>query len=150
MSRIHQLPRARAAQRRSRAVWATQIVLALLFLFAGGMKLVMPAATLAQLTGLPGAFMKFIGVAELSGALGLVLPGLLHVKRELTPLAAVGLVAIMSGATALTVETGQIAGAVVPLVVGTLAVLIARRRWEWLVTRWPAAEAAPEARPAAA
>jgi hypothetical protein len=141
MSRIHQLPRGRAAQRANRIMWAVQIVLALLFLFAGGMKLEMPAATLAQFTGLSGAFMKFIGVAELAGALGLVLPGLFRVKRELTPVAAVGLVAIMSGAATLTAETGQVAGALAPLVVGVLAALIARTRWEWISAPQPSAAA---------
>jgi uncharacterized membrane protein HdeD (DUF308 family) len=150
MSRVHQSPSARRLQRGTKVLWAVQIVLALLFLFAGGMKLAMPAARLAQLTGLPGAFMKFIGLAELSGALGLVLPGIFDVRRELTPLAAVGLVTIMSGATALTAEAGQIASAVLPLVVGALAALVARRRWEWLAAGQPSAAAAPEPRRAVA
>jgi len=144
MSRNHQLPSARTPRRGTRAMWVAQIALALLFLYAGAVKLRMPAAVLEQFTGMPGAFMKFIAVAEICGALGLVLPGLFRVKRELTPLAAVGLVTIMAGAIALTVETGQITGAAVPLVVGVLAALIARRRWEWLATGQPSAEAAPE------
>jgi len=118
--------------RGSKVVWGVQVILALLFLFAGGMKLVMPAAVLAHLTGLPGALMKFVGGAEFSGALGLVLPGLLRVQRRLTPLAAVGLVTIMSGATVVTLDTGNIGGAIVPLVVGVLAASVAHRRWTWI------------------
>ena len=95
----------------------------------------MPVAVLAHLTGLPGAFMKFIGVAECSGALGLVLPGLLRIQRRLTPLAAVGLVTIMSGAVVLTLQSPQPAGAVMPLVVGCLAVYVAGRRWDWIAPR---------------
>lgn len=48
--------------------------------------------------------------------------------RRLTPLAAVGLVTIMSGATVVTLETGNIGGAIVPLVVGVLAASVAHRR----------------------
>jgi hypothetical protein len=131
MSAIRHVASGRAATRGNKAVWTVQIVLALLFLFAGGMKLAMPAATLSQLTGLPGAFMKFIGIAEFSGALGLVLPGLTGIKRFLTPIAAVGLVTIMAGATTLMVTTGQVAGAALPLAVGVLAATVARKRWSW-------------------
>ena len=155
MSAIRHIASGRAAPRGNNAVWTVQIVLALLFLFAGGMKLVMPAATLAQFTALPGAFMKFIGIAECSGALGLVLPGLTGIKRYLTPLAAVGLVTIMAGATTLMVTTGHVPGAAMPLVVGVLAATVARQRRSWIAREARAAEpgvAAPEldARPAAA
>ena len=145
MSTIQRIRNGHTTSRGNKAVWSVQILLALVFLFAGGMKLAMPAATLAQFTGLPGAFMKFIGLAELSGALGLVLPGLFGIKRLLTPIAAVGLVTIMSGATVLTIESGQVAGALVPFVVGALAILVARKRWSWLAreaaTDRPAREA---------
>ena len=40
---------------------------------------------------LPDLFIKFIGLCEILGALGLVLPGLLKIRRQLTPLAALGL-----------------------------------------------------------
>jgi len=141
MSDRQHVPGGRNRGRGSKVVWGIQIVLALLFLFAGGMKLAMPAAVLAHLSGLPGAFMKFVGAAEVSGALGLVLPGLLRIQRRLTPFAAVGLVAIMSGAVVVTLETGNVAGALVPLLVGVLAATVARRRWAWLAAR-PAARAA--------
>lgn len=111
------------------ALWIVQGLLALLFLFAGGMKLILP---LAQLTGpipLPGVFMRFIGVAEVLGALGLILPGLLRVRPGLTPLAAAGLVIIMSGATVLTLASGEMALALMPLAVGLLATFVAYGRW---------------------
>jgi len=82
-------------------LWIVQVLLALLFIFAGGMKLVMPLEKLAGPPGsvvLPGAFVRFIGVAELLGGIGLVLPALLRIKPGLTPLAAAGLVIIMIGA----------------------------------------------------
>ena len=77
---------------------------------------------------LPGPFLRFIGVAEVCGALGLVLPWALSIQPRLTPLAAGGLVIIMIGATVVTVLTGPIAGALVPFTVGSLALLVACQR----------------------
>jgi hypothetical protein len=109
-------------------LWIVQVLLALVFLFAGGMKLVMPFDVLAQQSQLPGAFMRFIGVCEVSGALGLILPGLFRIRTELTPLAAAGLVIIMIGATVVTLLQGQIAPALVPVVVGLLASFVVKGR----------------------
>jgi hypothetical protein len=111
------------------ALWTVQGLLALLFLFAGGVKLVLPLEKLAGPVALPGLFLRFIGVAEALGAIGLILPGLLRIRPGLTPLAAAGLVVIMIGATVITLATGGIAEALIPLVVGFLAAFIAYGRW---------------------
>lgn len=117
-----------ASKRANVALWIMQGLLGLLFLFAGGMKQVVPIQALAAQTGLPGAFMRFIGAAEMAGALGLILPGLLRIKRGLTPVAAVGLLAIMAGATVVSfVRMGPVL-AIPPIVVGVLLVVIARGR----------------------
>jgi hypothetical protein len=112
-----------------------QGLLALVFLFAGGMKLIVPVEVLtAQMAApLPGAFVKFIGVCEVAGALGLILPGLTRIRPLLTPLAAAGLVIIMIGATVVTLATGETVSALVPLVVGLLCAAVAygRRSWGW-------------------
>jgi len=121
----------RHARRRNALLWTAQGLVAGLFLFAGGMKLAMPIALLGQATKLPGGFMRFIAVAELVGALGLVLPGLFRVKLSLTPLAAAGFVIIMMGATTLTAAMQGIAPAAFPFVVGALLVVIMRGRREW-------------------
>jgi uncharacterized membrane protein YphA (DoxX/SURF4 family) len=115
-------------------LWIVQVLLALLFLFAGGTKLVIPPDVLAKMGSpnqiqLPGLFVRFIGVAEVLGALGLLLPGLLRIKPSLTPPAAAGLVVIMIGATALTMAADGVAAGVVPLVVGLLAAFVAYGRW---------------------
>ena len=110
-------------------LWTVQGLLALLFVFAGGMKLVLPLDKLAGPVPLPGLFLRFIGVAEVLGATGLILPGLLGIRPGLTPLAAAGLVIIMIGATGITLAGGMVAPAVVPLVVGVLAALVAYGRW---------------------
>jgi hypothetical protein len=106
-------------------------VLALLFLFAGGVKLVQPIEALsAQMAlPLPGAFVRFIGVAEVLGALGLILPGLLRIRPGLTLLAAAGLVIIMIGATVVTLAGGDVGLALIPLVVGLLSAFVAYGRW---------------------
>jgi len=114
-----------------KTLWTIQILLALLFLFAGGAKFVMPVDQMIQ--GMPaalasGSFIHFIGVCEVLGGLGLVLPGLLHIKPGLTPLAASGLVIIMIGATMISVPQG-VAMAVPPLLTGVLAAFVAYGRW---------------------
>lgn len=111
------------------ALWIIQGLLALLFLFAGGMKLVLPIEEMTKQMPMPGPFLRFIGVAEIVGALGLILPGLLRIRPGLTPLAAAGLVIIMIGATALTLAIGPVAPALIPLVVGFLAAFVAYGRW---------------------
>ena len=111
------------------ALWIVQSLLALLFLFAGGMKLVLPLEKLAGPITLPGPLLRFIGMAEVLGALGLILPGILRIRPGLTPLAAAGLVVIMIGATVLTLAAGAVAVALISLVVGLLAAFVAYGRW---------------------
>jgi hypothetical protein len=110
-----------------------QGVLALLFLFAGGMKLVLPLEALAPPPGqipLPGPFLRFVGVAEVLGAIGLTLPGLLRIRPGLTPLAAAGLSIIMAGATVITALNGDTGLALVPLLVGLMSGFVAYGRWQ--------------------
>jgi uncharacterized membrane protein YphA (DoxX/SURF4 family) len=112
----------------STALWIVQVLLALLFLFAGGMKLVVPIAMMTKQMPLPGLFLRFIGVAEFAGGLGLILPGLLRIRPNLTPVAAGGLVIIMSGAIGITMAGGVVKPALVPLVLGLLAGFVAYGR----------------------
>lgn len=121
----------------NRLLWIVQALLAALFLFAGVIKLVLPPEALAGPIALPIAFLRFIGMAEVLGALGLVLPGLLRVRRELTPLAAAGLVIIMTGATVLSAIAGGPAAAAVPFITGVLAVAVALGRAAWVPGRLP-------------
>jgi uncharacterized membrane protein YphA (DoxX/SURF4 family) len=112
-------------------LWSVQVVLALIFLFAGSMKLILPIEVMTAQTPLSGLFLRFIGVCEVAGALGLILPGLTRIQRRLTPLAASGLVVIMVGAVVLTLASEGVVWAVVPLVVGTLAACVAYGRRSW-------------------
>ncbi len=115
-------------------LWVIQVLLALLFLFAGGTKLVLPIDVLTSMGSpnqilLPGFLVRFIGVCEVLGALGLILPGLLRIRPGLTPLAAAGLVIIMIGATALTIAGDGVAMGLPPFVVGLLVAFVAYGRW---------------------
>lgn len=110
-------------------LWIIQVLLALLFLFGGGVKLIMPIEEMVKQTGMSALLLRFIGVCEVLGALGLILPGLLRIRPGLTPLAALGLLIIMIGATALTLKSGGLAMALMPLVTGLLSAFVAYGRW---------------------
>jgi uncharacterized membrane protein YphA (DoxX/SURF4 family) len=121
------------------ALWIIQVLLALLFLFAGGMKLIIPPDVLASMGSpnqvhLPGLLVRFIGVCEVLGALGLILPGIFRTRRGLTPLAAAGLLIIMIGAIVLTVIGDGVGAAVVPLLTALLLALVAYGRWPWFTS----------------
>ena len=112
------------------ALWIVQVLLTALFVFSGIMKFVMPVEEMTkQMPMLPGWFLHFIGVAEILGGLGLVLPGLLRTRPGLTPLAATGLVIIMVGATVITAMIGPVVMAMLPFTVGVLAAFVAYGRW---------------------
>ncbi len=111
-------------------LWSVQAVLAIVFLFAGGSKLALPIEELTGQFALSGPFLRFLGVVEVLGALGLVLPGLLRIRPGLTPLAAAGLTIIMVGAVTITVAGGAVAAALFPLAVGLLTAFVAYGRWQ--------------------
>jgi hypothetical protein len=127
-------------------LWIVQAVLAILFLFAGGVKIVTPLDVLyAQMPlPLPGVFIRFIGACEVLGALGLILPGLTRVRPELTSLAARGLVLIMVGATMFT-PPEALSMALIPAVIGLLAAFVAYGRAPRTAQRRLSRRTAPQA-----
>ena len=127
-------------------LWGVQGLLAALFLFAGGMKLVMSPEAMKGPFELPVFFFRFIGVAEVLGAAGLILPGLFRIKQFLTPLAAAGLVIIMIGATTIMLAVAGVAAAAMPFVVGVLAATVAYGRRQ--STARPAVARVPTLQPA--
>ena len=112
------------------ALWIVQVLLALLFLFAGVSKLIMSIEEMTKDIQMPGAFLRFIAVVEILGAIGLILPSLLRIRPGLTPLAAAGLVVIMMGATVVTLMIGTVVMALISFVVGLLAAFVAYGRWK--------------------
>ena len=114
-------------------LWILQGILALLFLFAGGTKFVIPYEEMVEM-GPPNQmvfsswFIHFIGVCEILGGLGLILPGIFRANRGLTLLAALGLFIIMIGATVVTIIGGGIVAGIGPFVITLLLAFIAYGR----------------------
>jgi hypothetical protein len=106
----------------NRVLWIAQGVLAAVFAFAGASKLITPPEVLAMMSPFPVTFVQCIGVCEVLGAVGLILPLALRIRPELTALAALGLTVIMVGATLSTLAMGA---GVLALMPGVLGVLVA-------------------------
>ncbi len=111
-------------------LWVAQVVLAFAFLAHGLLFLFPPEAVskVSKQMPFPVGFLRFICIAEILGAFGLTLPGLTGLLPWLTPLAATGLVIIMSGAVITSLMSGA-AETLIPLVLGLLAAVVAYGRW---------------------
>lgn len=112
-------------------LWILQVLLGLLFIFAGVMKFVMSVEEMnAQApVVMPGLFLHFIGICEVLGGLGLILPSLLRIQPRLTSLAALGLAIITAGATVITLMGPMKAAAAYPLIICLLCLFVAYGRW---------------------
>lgn len=111
------------------ALWIIQVLLALVFVMAGVMKLTQPkekiAAQMAWANDFSQNNIRLIGLVEVLGAIGLILPSLTRILPVLTPLAALGLVVTMVGAILTHLrrkETPNIAVNVVLLVLAAVVV----------------------------
>ena len=116
------------------ALWTAQLLLAAIFLLTGFTKLSQPRAQLAAgpmgwAEDVTDVEFRTVGLLEVLGALGLVLPGALGVAPLLTPLAAVGLAATMIGAIVTHVHMGETDRLAVPIVLLVLALLVAIARF---------------------
>jgi uncharacterized membrane protein YphA (DoxX/SURF4 family) len=109
-------------------LWTVQGLLAMLFLFSGSFKAFAPMSMMQLPFPMPEWFIRFLGYAELTGAIGLVLPSLLRIKPRLTPIAAFCLLVIMAGATVISLFAGGIPMASLPFVVGLLVSFVAYGR----------------------
>jgi hypothetical protein len=121
------------------ALWTLQSLLAITFVITGAIKLLTPADIMEAQAPLPLVLVRFIGLCELAGALGLILPSLLRIRTGLTPLAAVCLVVLMICATGLTpiLISPDSVVMLMPSIVGILAAFVgyARLRLAPLRTR---------------
>jgi putative oxidoreductase len=115
------------------SLWIVQVSLALMFGLAGVMKATMPLDTLAQslpwVTDVPGALVRFIGLSEAAGALGLLVPALARVRPWLTPLAGLGLSAVMILATAFHLQRGEVSHSALTASLAGLAAFVAWGRF---------------------
>ena len=117
--------------------WILQALLAVAFLLHGILYTVAPEPMVRAMRdqgawppAIPPAFRVFIGVAELLAAVGLVLPGLLHVGTFLTPLAAAGLVIVMAGAAVYHVRRNETVTLPAVLVLLAISVVVLVVRWQ--------------------
>lgn len=116
---------------RNVVLWVVQGLLALLFVFSGTMKFVMTVEQMQQGgVALPGWFLHFIGVCEVLGGFGLVLPGIFRIQEWLTPLDAALLEVIMAGAVSISWYTMGFTTAILPLITGVGLVFVLFGRWE--------------------
>jgi hypothetical protein len=116
--------------KRNTALWIVQGGLAAMFLLAGGAKVAMSAEQMATpgAVQLPVAFIRFIGVCELLGAVGMIAPGVTGIMPGLTPIGAAGLLVIMIGATVVNLMSGMPGMAILTAVLGVLTACVAYGR----------------------
>jgi uncharacterized membrane protein YphA (DoxX/SURF4 family) len=116
------------------SLWIAQALLAAMFLMAGIMKSIQSieqlAASLPWVSQVPSALVRFIGISEFLGGAGLILPSLLRIKPVLTPLAALGIFAIMVLAFALHVFQGEYEVLGINVIIGAIALFIAWGRYK--------------------
>lgn len=104
-------------------------MLAIFFALAGFVHGLLPMAQTAKsapwAADLPMLLVKFIGTAEIVGAIGLIVPAAFRVLPMLTPLAALGLATIMALAIPFHLSRGESRVIAMPLVVCALALFVA-------------------------
>ena len=115
------------------ALWFVQAALMAMFLAIGMSKVTTPFAELNQMlpytADLPEWLVRFIGVSEIAGALGIMLPALTRIRPGLTPLAAAGITTIMVLAMGFHVSRGEFSMLPMNLVFAALAAFVAWGRW---------------------
>lgn len=111
------------------ALWIAQTLLAVLFLMTGANKAFQPVQELSQMmpwvAEVPEILVKFIGLSEVLGGLGLLLPSLLRIRPILTPIAAAGLAVVMLFASLFHLSRGEISVIGFNLVLMGIALFIA-------------------------
>ena len=108
--------------------WVIQGLLALVYLMAGGMKASQPLDKLSErmswVKDFPAAFVRFIGIAEVLGAIGLILPELTNILPWLTLAAAAGLAIIMIGAVVVHIIRKEVSQVPPSLIIALLTILV--------------------------
>lgn len=113
-------------------LWVLQIIMGGYFITTAFMHFTLPPDLPGPMTWmyeLPIWLHYLSGSAELLGGLGLILPGLAKVQPRLTPLAAAGLVLVMSAAMIYHITQSEFQNLFMNIVLGALLAVIAYRRW---------------------
>jgi DoxX-like family len=111
-------------------VWIIQVLLAAIFVVQGVVLISLPEPMRIIFDELPFSriFMVAIGILQVFGAVGLILPWALNIQPRLTPLAAAGLTIIMIGAVMTHLMRGEVAQAIPALIIMVLAAFIVYAR----------------------
>lgn len=116
------------------SLWVVQVLLAAMFLLSGFMKVSMPieklSAMLPWATSVPAILVRFIGMSELFGGLGLLLPSMLRIKPALTAWAGLGLATIMLLAIPFHITRGETPMIGMNAIFMLLALFVAWGRWK--------------------
>ncbi len=111
------------------SLWIAQGSLAILFLMAGAFKLSQPIEKLAEslpwVTSTPIELIRFIGLSEVLGGLGLIIPSLFRFKTVLTVWAALGLALVMLLAAIFHASRGEFPNIGMNIVLIAIALFIA-------------------------
>ena len=118
----------------NKVLWVLQILLAIGFLMTGGMKLMLPLADLgaqmAWVNDVPGGLVRFIGLAEILGAIGLILPAATRIQPNLTAIAAACLALVMGLAMIFHITRGEFAVMMPSVVMFVLSAFVAYGRFK--------------------
>jgi uncharacterized membrane protein YphA (DoxX/SURF4 family) len=110
-------------------LWIVQAIVAAMFAMTGVQKLTQSEEKLATLQGIPPNALRLLGIAEILGALGLILPAATGIAPALTPTAATGLAIIMVGAVTIHIRRREPAAGVATAGLFALAVVVAWGRF---------------------
>lgn len=115
-------------------LWILQIALAGLFAFGGYVKLAKTPEDLGKMwpwaNDVPPPLTKFIGVAEIAGAVGIILPMLVGMLPWLTPLAAVGFLTIQIIAIGFHLQRGEREILWLNLIILAVSAFVIWGRWD--------------------
>ena len=110
-------------------LWIAQVLLAGMFLMSGFMKVAQPIEELAKMlpwaSQVPEGLVRFIGISEVLGGLGLILPALLRIKPQLTAWAAIGLALVMLFAAGFHGSRGENSAIGMNVILALIALFIA-------------------------
>jgi DoxX-like protein len=113
------------------ALWVLQVLLALFFALASSApKLFLPPEMLPPMPiPVPRAFIIFVGLAEMAGAFGLILPAVTRIRPGLVPLAAAGLVLVCTGGMVYQIASGETGNAIFAAALGLVCAFVGYGRW---------------------
>jgi uncharacterized membrane protein YphA (DoxX/SURF4 family) len=115
------------------ALWVAQLLLAASLIWAATMKLFQPVEKLSAMWPwvgqVSGALVKVTGIVDLLGGIGLILPSLLRIKPQFTPIAAIGMMVLMVCASIFHIVRGEASSIGANIVFAGMAAFIAWGRW---------------------